>query len=228
MLYFQLLQKKSNFVPSRKQLHVPSLQSPVDVQISNHVFKQKRDCKTNEEMRKCTTKAIQADLGIFTHIQARSGIIQASSEPCVTLAYSELWYIQNPSIFKTRGIFRTLLYPKLWHIYNQRHNQNPGLFRTLGYSEPEAYSEPSQISTMEHFEKQLTAIFIFGSYNYFSNISFSRNKYDFFNSGLIFTPEVLIQCKKSMQAGVEGPGTVTFDIPPRSFTVVLLLTLNIF
>ena len=74
-------------------------------------------------MGKCKTKAIQADLGIFRHIrtyldiirhtQAYSGIIQAYSEPCVALAYSKLWYIQNPGIFKTRGILRTLLYPKL-------------------------------------------------------------------------------------------------------------------
>ena len=51
-------------------------------------------------MGKCKTKAIHGDLGIFTHIpaysgisrhiQAYSGIIQAYSEPCVTLAYSEL------------------------------------------------------------------------------------------------------------------------------------------
>ena len=56
-------------------------------------------------MRKCKTKSVQADLGIFTHIQTYS-------ELCVTLAYSESeaysepWYIQNPDIF------RTLVYSK--------------------------------------------------------------------------------------------------------------------
>ena len=119
-------------------------------------------------MEKWKTEAIQADLGIFTYIpaysdisrhnQTNSGIIQTYSEPCVTLAYYELWYIQNPGIFKTRGIFRALVYPKPWHIQNQRHIQKPGLFRTLGCSEPEAYSEPCQISTMERLEKQLTDI----------------------------------------------------------------------
>ena len=72
-----------------------------------------------------------------------------------TLIYSESW------LFKTRGVFGNLVYPKLWHIQNQRPIQNLGLFRTRGYSEPEAYSEPSQTSTMESFEKKLTAIIIF-------------------------------------------------------------------
>ena len=61
-----------------------------------------------------------------------SGIIQSYSEPCVTLAYSELWYIQNASIFKTRNIFKTLAhgepetYSESWAI------QNLGIFRTRG------------------------------------------------------------------------------------------------
>ena len=38
-----------------------------------------------------------------------------------------------------------------------------------------AYSEPCQASTMERFEKQLTAIIIFGSYDYFHNIMFSSS-----------------------------------------------------
>ena len=57
-------------------------------------------------------KAIQADLGTFTHISTYSGrhiqtcseIIQTYSEPCVTQTYSEPWYIQNQK---------------------PRHNQNP-------------------------------------------------------------------------------------------------------
>ena len=104
-------------------------------------------------MGKCKAKAIQADLGIFTH----------------NLAYSDI-------------------------------------FRTLTHSKPEAYSKPSQTSTMEHFAK------IVNSYNYFCNISFSRsllyeiNIINFFNAGLIFTPEVFILCKKvwELGGGVEG------------------------
>ena len=147
--YFQLLQKKSNCVSSRKQPHAPSecnLQSPVDVEISNYQFKQKRDCKTNGKMGKCKSKAIQEVIGMFTYvlacsgifkypdiiryIQPYSGIIQANSKLRVILVYSEL-------------------YSKSWHIQNQRHIQNPGsyiqnsvifrtrdIFRILGYSEP--------------------------------------------------------------------------------------------
>ena len=76
---------------------------------------------------KYKTKAIQADLGIFTHIPAYSDIsthiqpdiirhIHAYSEPSVTLTYSEPWQIQNqtgiqnPGEFKTRRVFRTLVY----------------------------------------------------------------------------------------------------------------------
>ena len=36
--------------------------------------------------------------------------------------------------------------------------------------------------------------------------SSSWNKYDFFNAGLIFTPQVFIQFLKSMGIGVEGSG----------------------
>ena len=60
----------------------------------------------------CKTKAIQADLGIFTHILTYSDIIrhiqelfrhiQIYSESCVTR------YIKKPHKFKTRDIFRTL------------------------------------------------------------------------------------------------------------------------
>ena len=151
-------------------------------------------------MGKCKTKTIQADSGIFMqhiqaysdifrHNQAYSRVIKTYSEPCVTLAYSEFWYIQNPGMFKARGIFRTLLYPKLWHIPNQKHIQNSDISETLAHSEPEPYSESWAIqnpqifriegvlrtlSNMydERFEKELTAIIIFASY-YFCYISFS-------------------------------------------------------
>ena len=46
--------------------------------------------------------------------------------------YSEPWYIQNSSIFRTRSIFRTLV-----------------------YSEPELYSEHYQTSTMKSFAEVL-------------------------------------------------------------------------
>ena len=49
------------------------------------------------------TKVIQADF-LEAYNQANPGIIQAYSKPCVTLAYLEPWYIQNPDIFKIRNI----------------------------------------------------------------------------------------------------------------------------
>ena len=87
MKYFQLLQAESNFASSRKQPHVPldyNLQSPVDVQISNHIFKQKRDYKTNGEIQKCKTKGrlrlIHRYSSIFRHIQTYPNIIRHIQE----------------------------------------------------------------------------------------------------------------------------------------------------
>ena len=81
---------------------------------------------------------------MFRHIYSCSEIILAYSEPCVTPAYSESWYIQNPGIFSTRGICRTLAYSE-----------------PVIYPEPVAYSEPCQASTKEHFVKKiLTAIVV--------------------------------------------------------------------
>ena len=57
-------------------------------------------------------------------------------------------------------IFRTLVYPELRQIQNQRHIQNPGIFRTLSNIYDGA------------LEKQLTAIIIFASYEYFRKIFF--------------------------------------------------------
>ena len=134
-------------------------------------------------MGKCKTKAIYADLGIFTHLLAYPGIFRHMQ------TYSEIikaifWSLDNP------GKFKTPVYSEFWHIQNQRHIQNPVISKTLAHSElktyseswaiqtlafsvPEAYSEPCQICTMERFESQLTAIIIFTSYNSFSNINFS-------------------------------------------------------
>ena len=80
-------------------------------------------------MGKCKTKAIQTDLGTFRHNQAYPGIIQAYSKPCVTLAYLDPWYIQNPDIFKIRNIFRILVNSELWHIQNPRLTQTSTIKR---------------------------------------------------------------------------------------------------
>ena len=109
-------------------------------------------------MSKYKTKAIQTDLGIIRYIQELFRHIQAYSKPCVTLAYLEPWYIQNPDIFRTRSIFRTLAYSQPWHI------QNPHIFRKLAYSKSKAYSEPYQTSTMKCFAK------IVNGYSYFRKL----------------------------------------------------------
>ena len=109
-------------------------------------------------MGKCKRKAIQTDLGTFKHTSTYPGITQAYSEPCVTLKYLKLWYIQNPDIFRTRSIFRTLAYSQPWYI------QNPGIFKTLPYSNSEAYSKPCQKPTMKRFAKLVKG------YNYFHKL----------------------------------------------------------
>ena len=94
-------------------------------------------------------------------------MIQAYSEPCVVLAYSETSYIWEPL-----------------HFQNQRDTQNPGTFRTLAYSKSETCSEPRQTSAMERFAK------IVNSHNLFRNISFSRSpiyKINMINTCQIFT-----------------------------------------
>ena len=53
--------------------------------------------------------------------KARPENIQTYLEPCVTPAYSEPWYIQNPGLFKNKGICRALAYSE------QRYIQIPGI-----------------------------------------------------------------------------------------------------
>ena len=50
---------------------------------------------------------ILAYSNIINHIQEWSRDIQTHSEPCVTLVYSESWYIQNQSHLQNTGIFTT-------------------------------------------------------------------------------------------------------------------------
>ena len=75
-------------------------------------------------IEKCKAKAIQADLTIFTHIPAYSGMF--------TLIQTQSNIFRNYS-----SIFRTLC--------------NPGVFLIVSCSEPEAYSEPCYIQNPEIF-----------------------------------------------------------------------------
>ena len=90
-------------------------------------------------MGECKTKVIQTNLGTFRYNQTYPGIIQAYLELCVTLTYLKLWHIQNPNIFRTRGIFRSTAYSQPQYIQNPHYIQNAGIFkiwdifRTLPY-----------------------------------------------------------------------------------------------
>ena len=98
----------------------------------------------------------------FRHNQAYPGIIHAYSEPCVTLAFLELWYIQNSDIFSTRSIYKTLAYSQLWYI------KNTSILRTLVCSKSKAYSELYQTCTIKHFAK------IVNIYYYFHKFTFTK------------------------------------------------------
>ena len=79
-------------------------------------------------MGKCKTKSIQIGFGTFRHIkhiQELFSYIHVYSEPCVTLAYLEPWYNQNPYIF------RTLAYSEPRYIQNAGIFKIRGIFRTL-------------------------------------------------------------------------------------------------
>ena len=131
---------------------------------------------------------------LFIQIQAYSGIIRTLCNPDIfkTGEYPE------PYISRNRSILRTLAQSQPWYI------QNPGIFRTLVYSKSEAYSEPCQTFTMKCFAKIVNGYNYFIKYNYFRSISLPRsllhkiNTKNFFDTSLIFTPELAILCKKNM------------------------------
>ena len=104
---------------------------------------------------------------IFRHIYAYSGVTQAYSEPCVALAYSELWYIQNPGISKTL------------HIQNQRHIQNPEIFRTRSILRTLSNIYDGALWETANGYNYFLKLQLFWQYQLFMSSS-SWNKYDFF------------------------------------------------
>ena len=141
-------------------------------------------------MGKYKRKTIRADLGILTHIPAYSDIsrhiqpdiirhIQAYSEPCVTLTYSEPWQIQNQTHI------RTLVYSETWLI------QNPGIFRTRGIFMTLIYSQPRHIYNHDLFK-------IPEHFREIVNILYEINAMNVFNIGVIFTSIAFILCRQSM------------------------------
>ena len=99
-------------------------------------------------------RQIQAHSGIIRHIQELFRYIQAYLEPCITLTYLKLWYIENTDIFTTRSIFTTLVYSEPRYIQNAGILKILGIFRALSHT----YSEALII---------FTAIIIFTNYNNF-------------------------------------------------------------
>ena len=139
------------------------------------------------------TKAIQAELGIFTLIVAYSDRsrhilsdiirhIQAYSEPCVTLTYLKPWQNPNQRHVQNLGLFRALVCSEPWRIQNQRHIQDPDIFRTQTFSKPQYIQNPGIFRTLEHFAKII-------------NILYEINTMNAFNTGVILTPIVFIICR---------------------------------
>ena len=112
-------------------------------------------------MGKCKTKFryIDAYSPIFRQLHTYSGIIQAYSRifrilyiPGIfrTLAYSDLWYIQN------LYIFNTLVY------LEPGYNQNPEIFRTVSNIYDRALWEDFLLSK-EHAASIIKHLFVFFS-----------------------------------------------------------------
>ena len=116
-------------------------------------------------------------------------------------------------------IFRTL------HIQNQKHIQNSslmrtrGMFRTLACWVPKAHSELCQASAMEHFAKIVNGYKYFRkSYDYFRDISFFSfstlwNKYFWGIKIYIY----YFQFKVCLKTNVYENSTFTFNIHLLSF-----------
>ena len=85
-------------------------------------------------MGKCKAKAIQADLGTFSHNQGYAKFIQAYSGIFKALC--------NPGILRTVCMSRTLTYSEPKSSSQDWYSQKPRIFRMLAYSKSEAYSEP--------------------------------------------------------------------------------------
>ena len=133
-------------------------------------------------------RQINAYSCIFTHIQTYS-------EPCVTVGYLYPWYIQKPSIFRTKNIFRTLAHLKPWP-------------KTLVYTEIKAYLESCKTSTMKRFAKRVNGYNYFHELQLFSKyqlftlfILYEINIMEFFNT----LQKYLSNVKKYEDRGDKGP-----------------------
>ena len=112
-------------------------------------------------------KHIKTYSGISRHNQAYSGIVQAYSEPFVTLAYSNPSYVQ-----------------KLAYSEPEK------------YLELATNSEPRQTSTVERFAKIVKRYNCFRNISFSHYLVYQINNMYFFNTDPIFTPELFILCKK--------------------------------
>ena len=121
-----------------------------------------------------------------------------------------------------------MAYPQPWYIQNQKDIQNPDIFATLVYSEP-CYIQQAGIFKIRGIFRTLSNIYnealiingwMVNGCIYFCSISLSRslpheiNIMNFFNTGLIFTLEVVILCRKLRRA--RGSRTVNFRFAGNS------------
>ena len=107
-----------------------------------------------KQIRKPKTEAIQADLGMFTHIPVYSGIfthipvysgifkhIQTytgifRNHLDIFRTLSNLAYSQKSSIFRVMAYSKSEAYSELWHIQNFNTFRTRNIFRIPCYSEP--------------------------------------------------------------------------------------------
>ena len=142
-----MLKRKSNFVSSRKQPHVPSdynFQFCVTVEIRLDKKVDKRLQRENVKQKSSSKYIhiflhIQAYSEIFRHNQTYSGFIQAYTGMSRTL--------YNPGISRTPAYSEPEAYSEPWYIQNLRHIQISGIFRSLAYLEPLHSQYPGIIKT---------------------------------------------------------------------------------
>ena len=132
-----ILKQKTNTSSYYRKIEILSLQKNSVIFLQTIHFVEivtTRSSRQGIKKETSNTKALQADLGIFTHLysgrfrynQAYSGIIQAHLELRVNLTYSESWQTENQKQIQNLGIFRTLAYSDLEAYLEPRHTENLG------------------------------------------------------------------------------------------------------
>ena len=102
----------------------------------------------------CKTNAIQAYLGIFSHIWAYSGRFRHMQELFRhILAYSSCWHIQNQRYIQNTGIFRTLVYSESCCIHNSYTFRTRDIFSTRSIFRTLSGTYPQIIWAQQFYQK---------------------------------------------------------------------------